>query len=283
MKSQTFLCSGMKWGIPWWILGGHFVGLTFWAITALRKKNMGKRPHFGQPLSGKFFQPFDTHHSHVAQHFALWIGGKMVKFLSWWKLSFCCWLFRVSWSCFCFGINYTNSAETYHILWECLRKSCPSNQSSANWCDCPTEKKNKRSVNLFTTHPTKTVKSSHFTFLSYQDSWNLLESHFVTPKFSHNFSMAPTSHPCAKTSLAFWPSVLTRNPTRNQPLPGAPEPCLLNALNVTKFDVSNLGGSSSLGSLTFFGFCFWVSPKETTWKHTKKSQQKSVVEAGLES
>ena len=42
MQSQTFLCSGMKWCIPWLILGGHFVGQTFWAITALRKRTWGK-------------------------------------------------------------------------------------------------------------------------------------------------------------------------------------------------------------------------------------------------
>lgn len=146
MESQTFLCSGMKWCIPWWIFARPFCwNQTFWQITALKEKNMRKTPHFGQPLSGFFFQPFDTHHSHVAQHFALWIGGKIVKFPSWWTLSFCCWLFRTSWSCFCFRINYsyTNSAETYHILWECLRKSCPSNQSSANWCDLIAPQKTK--------------------------------------------------------------------------------------------------------------------------------------------
>ena len=156
MQSQTFLCSGMKWCIPWLILGGHFVGQTFWAITALRKRTWGKhhilvnhfqffrvfrsfcwhgqsqllgsrrffcgttmekvagKKHGEKKLKGflflelilqkfrsckglmdmsqfgrlffgtfwKFFQPFDTHYSHVAQHFALWIGGKTVKFPS---------------------------------------------------------------------------------------------------------------------------------------------------------------------------------------------------------
>lgn len=103
--------------------------------------------------------------------------------------SFCC-LFRTSWSCFCFGINHTNSAETYHILWECLQNSCPSNQSSANWCDCPTENKIEGSFNLFTTNPTKIVNiiSLHFSLLSKINGiyWNLILCYPVL--FSHKKS-----------------------------------------------------------------------------------------------
>lgn len=57
MKSQTFLCSGMKWCIPWLILGGHFVGQTFWAITALRKKTWGKHHILVNQFLESFFNP----------------------------------------------------------------------------------------------------------------------------------------------------------------------------------------------------------------------------------
>lgn len=87
----------------------------------------------------------------------------------------------------------------------------------------------------------------------------------VTPLIFSHFLMAPTSHPVL--NLLGKLAVLTdrtRNPT------GAPQPCLLDALNVAKFDVSNLGGRSSrlLSDICWF-LVFWVSPKETTWKHKK--------------
>lgn len=85
--------------------------------------------------------------------------------------------------------------------------------------------------------------------------------------------MAPNLSPCAKPPWHFG-KVLTRNPS------GAPEPCLLNALNVTKFDVSNLGGRSSL---LFDIDWFLGQSQKDNMKTQKKSQQKSVVEAGLES
>ena len=75
----------------------------------------------------------------------------------------------------------------------------------------PQKRKTKRSVNLFTTHPTKIAKSSHFNFLTYQDSWNLL-AHFVTPLFSHNFSWHPSLTPVLNHPWRFG-KVLTRNPT----------------------------------------------------------------------
>ena len=167
------------------------------------------------------------------------------------------------------------------ILWECLQKSCPSNQSSANWCDCPTEKKNKRSVNLFTTNRTKIVNiiSLHVSLLSkiHGIYW---KSHFVLPLYF--LTITSWHQPLTPVLKPRFGVLAVLNPKPHpKPLPGAPQPCLLNALNVTKFDVSNLGGSSSaFVCLTFF--VFWSVPKRQKVK-THKNPKKNGCAAGLES
>lgn len=169
MKSQTFLCSGMKWCIPWLILGGHFVGQTFWAITALRKKTWGKHHILVNQFLESCFNPLIPTIRMLRNILPFGLEAKLWNSYRDEHIHFVADCFeRIEVVFVLESYNDTNSAETYHILWECLQKSCPSNQSSANWCDCPTEKKNKRSVNLFTTHPTKIVNiiSLQFSYLS---------------------------------------------------------------------------------------------------------------------
>lgn len=301
MKSQTFLCSGMKWCIPWVFFVDFFwLGSRIpWEVADFFLRNHNgkrfrKKKHGEQKLKGFLFLELILYrNSEAAKDWSTWASlGAPLAFWNFLKvfvnpliptvrmlrniLPFG-WRQNCHFVADCFEqatvVFVLESITPKHttILWECLQKSYPSNQSSANWCDCPTEKKNKRSVNLFTTHPTKIVNiiSLHFSYLSrFMESLgnlNLLPLLFSHKKSQWHQPLTPVLFP----SLAFWQSPHRPHP---KPRPAAPEPCLLNALDVTKFDVSNLGGSSSaFGSLTFFVLGESQKDKVKTKKKTQKN------------